>query len=179
MAKTLRALSVAVLCAVTLTACLETRVGDRRTVAPPETGVTEFGSAFSMDEGRLVVRALRNERPVLYVYDATGDGGWTHSATIEDIDGTRDWGSDVAVSGDTIAVKDSGVDDGTGFSFGGITIYDLVDGTWTMGQSFGTGTFESFGGMWLTGDSLLIRSPRGARPSAPPTTGRCTPRQSW
>lgn len=139
-----------------LAGCLVTKTTATATVTPPEPGVTAFGSAFSMDEGRLVVRAVRSGEPVVYVYDAAG-AGWTHSATIAvPDDWSYAWGTALAVSGDTIAITDPARDGG-----GVVTLYDRRDGAWHSGQTFGDGGGEwtnYAAGVWLGGDGLLIRT---------------------
>lgn len=143
-----------------LAGCLKATVTDAQVVGPPDTGATAFGSAFSMDEGRLGARAMLGGAPVVYVFDADG-AGWTHTATIAPPPGsTSAWGRSLAVSGDTIVIADPwralpGIEE-----YGLVRIYDLRDGTWHAGQQLTAGTdWSNFGdGVWLTGSGLLVRS---------------------
>ena len=68
-------------CVLALSACLVTRPSEVHVVTAPDASATGFGSAFSMDEQRLVARAVSEGSPVVYVFDAFGSG-WEHTATI-------------------------------------------------------------------------------------------------
>lgn len=148
----------AALVAGLLTGCLRTQVRDHVVVGPPEAGVTGFGRAIAMDEHRLVVRADRPGGPVVYVYDAAGDG-WSHSATITPFFGaTPSWGLALGVSGDTIAISDRSRPGTESEEYGAVHIFEHVAGTWTFSQALVGGEPDhSFGGLLeLSGDGLVV-----------------------
>lgn len=152
----------AVMVAAALSGCLVTTSSHTATIAAPDAGVVGFGSALSMDEGRLVARAVRAGSPVVYVFDSVGSG-WVHSATITaPPPASESWGSFVAVSGDTIAVADPGRSTGPTEQYGMVTIYDRREGTWQSGQTLTSDReWTNFAaGVWLTGDGLVVRSDR-------------------
>ncbi|NLD77236.1 MAG: hypothetical protein GX643_11275 [Acidimicrobiales bacterium] len=147
-------------CVLALSACLVTRPSEVHVVTAPDASATGFGSAFSMDEQRLVARAVSEGSPVVYVFDAFGSG-WEHTATISAPPTATDaWGSSVAVSGDTIAVADPYFPATGTVELGRVTLYSADGGAWAIAQQITAGQdWTSFAaGVWLSERGLVVQS---------------------
>lgn len=146
----------AVLGLVALAGCVPVTVPDQVAIAPPNPSATRFAESFSMDEGRVVASARVGASPVVYVFDRTASG-WSHSATLTPSPGSSSlWGSEVAVSGDTLAIADAG---SGGTIPSAVEIYDLGPGGWTRAQIITDGVaydWPSLFTLGLTGDGLLV-----------------------
>lgn len=144
--------------AVVLPGCLITEVTQTQTITAPDPNATAFGSAFSMDERRAVVRAVVDGRPVVYVFDAVGPG-WEHQATlVAPDDASENWGASVAVSGDDLAIADPSAEiNETLESYGSVEIFRWADGAWTQTERrVAAGRYTNYGaGVWMSGTGLL------------------------
>lgn len=161
-AKTLRPIAVGIVGALLLSACLLTRATDAEVISPPDPGATGFGSAFSMDEGRLVARAEVGGAPVVYVFDAVGSR-WEHTDTIEaPPTASEAWGRSLAVNGDLVAVADPWLPGLGSEEYGMVTLYRRAGGQWAVQQNIASQRdWTNFAdGVWLSGDGLVVRSGR-------------------
>lgn len=161
--KTSRPLLLAVCVAIALlaAACDWIEVSDAQTISPPDAGASDFASAFSMDEGRIVARAVVEGSPVVYVFDRAG-AGWTRTATLTPgPEATSYWGSSVAVSGDTIAITDPAVVT-YNENYGAVEIHDFTAGVWTVTETVRSDIdWTRFArDVWLTDDGLLVEEGR-------------------
>lgn len=156
----LRMVAVAMVGALVLSACIETRATDAQVVTAPDAAATGFGSAFAMDEDRLAVRAEVGGAPVVYVFDAVGTT-WDHSATLTPPStASGAWARTLSISGDVLAVADPGVMGTETEEYGVIDVYEHTGGAWAALTTVRSGrAWSSFAsGVSLAGDNLVIRS---------------------
>ena len=153
-------MAVALVGALVLSACIETRATDTQVVTAPDAAATGFGSAFAMDEHRLAVRAEVGGAPVVYVFDAVGTS-WVHSATLTPPStASGAWARTLSISGDVLAVADPGVMGTETEEYGVVDVYEHAGGAWAALTTVRSGrAWSSFAsGVSLAGDNLVIRS---------------------
>jgi hypothetical protein len=153
--------AVAAALALLLSACLVTRAATTRTVTAPNPAATGFGSAFHLDEDRLVVRAEVGGSPVVYVFDDAGSGWQHHSTIAAPPSASGSWARSISVSGDEIAIADPGRETGNGFdSYGAVTVHRWSGTRWTIAQTLTSGRdWDQFAaGVWLGDDGLVVSS---------------------
>jgi hypothetical protein len=124
-----------------------------------------FGASVDLDGDRLVVGAPKNGTGRAYVFDRQPDGTWVEQAlfvpTIVTPTGDE-YGTSVAVDGDTVMVGAIGHDDPY-FHGGAVYAYERTETGWVHTQKLSTftlGTLPRFGqSLALDGDELLIGAP--------------------
>jgi hypothetical protein len=124
-----------------------------------------FGASVDLDGDRLAVGAPKNGTGRAYVFDRQNDGTWVEQAlfvpTVVSPTGDE-YGTSVAVDGDTVMVGSIGHDDPY-LNGGAVYVYEKSELGWQHTQKLSTltiGTLPRFGySLSLDGDELLVGSP--------------------
>ena len=146
--------------------------------SPGQEPEDRFGLSLDLDGDRLVVGAswADDERGEVHIYERDGMGGWNHVAEILNPTGMAggQFGFDVALDEDRLLVGEYHAD-GELVDSGAVHFFGLIEGEWSLEQSFGgdaLGGFAEFGvSVDLMGDVAMAGSQFGTMPGGTPATG--------
>ncbi|MDX2130505.1 MAG: FG-GAP repeat protein [Planctomycetota bacterium] len=134
---------------------------------PSGAAADQFGQAVAVDGDTMVVGAPSDDvggnsnQGTAHVYRWTGSG-WTLEATLTAADGltSDNFGTSVAVSGDTVIVGASGDNIGANSDQGSAYIFTRAGTTWTQQARItatGGATFDNFGNsVAISGDTVVV-----------------------
>ena len=146
--------------------------------SPGQQPLDRFGLALDLDGTRLAVGAswAGSERGEVHIYERNAGGAWSHLDEVLNPTGTAgdQFGFDVAIDGDRLLVGEY-LADGVEPDSGAAHFFNLVDGTWSLEDSFSgdaLGALAELGvSVDLQGDVAMVGGRYGTAPGGDPSTG--------